>query len=572
MEDVTLLIGHRGAGKTEMLGRLRALGQPVIDLDEEMERASGTSLSEIFRKGERHFRDFEKATLDMVLEGRKGPAVVALGAGFEGPPPEGAHSVWIRRINDAFGRSFLNRPRLNPARSPFQEYLDRWPAREQRYRAWMNEELTLPEGYRGGLEGFFLRETKWQVPYDLTVLPENFRDWNRFRVRRLDWGLRRFELRDDLLNAVQLKQALESLPKDRVLYSVRRTDSEVPKDLALDWPIDLGPPPSWATVVSLHQREPELNITLKRLGSHRAPILKLAVEIHSFEELEQGHKWWLEDPKARAFLPRSPRGRWRWYRSLFGAKMPLHFIREGEGSSLDQPFFWQTQLQPPLATTFAAVLGSPVDASRSPLEHAEFFAKRGMPFVSIEVTEEEFEAAWPVLTRLGLTHAAVTAPLKKIAARCASKPSADVVELGTANTLFVNGPDVHAHNTDWIALHAVRKDLDPLVSGTVWLWGAGGMQTSVVKVWPEAQVISARQGSGDLPDTAAPDLLIWATSRTRPFRWPSIKAKRILDLNYSDDSPGLELAVKENLPYQSGLKMFKLQAELQRKFWESHAR
>ena len=43
----------------------------------------------------------------------------------------------------------------------------------------------------------------------------------------------------------------------------------------------------------------------------------------------------------------------------------------------------------------------------------------------------------------------------------------------------------------------------------------------------------------------------------------------MLDLNYSDDSPGLEWAVRENLPYQSGLKMFKLQAEFQRRFWSA---
>jgi shikimate 5-dehydrogenase len=569
MEAVILIVGHRGTGKTELLRRLAAVA-PVYDLDEEMEKSTGRKLSAVFQEGEANFRKLERETLKALMATAKKPAIIALGAGFEGPLPEGTYRVWVRRVTDSFGRSFLNRPRLNPNRSPFQEYLDRWPAREERYRSWMNEELCLPEGYEGGLENFFAKETRWQIPYDLTVLPENFRDWNSYRLRRLDWGFRRLELRDDLLNAVQMKEALATLPKERVLYSIRRTDSEVPHELAIDWPVDLGPPPSWSTVVSLHQREPQLAVTLKRLSTHKAPILKLAVEINSFEELEEGHRWWLENPEGRTFLPRSQRGRWRWYRSLFGPRMPLHFIREGEGSSLDQPLLWQTQLQAPLATHFAAVLGSPVDASRSPMEHNSYFAAKGMPFVSIEVNEDEYEKAWPVLVRLGLTHAAVTSPLKKLAAKFATKPTADVVDLQTANTLYVRGPDVYAHNTDWMALYGIRGENPP--AKDVWVWGAGGMKAAVEKVWPEAHVISARQGSGENIEAKDPDLLIWATSRSRPFRWPAVKPKRILDLNYSDDSPGLEYAVKENLPYQSGLKMFKLQAQFQREFWETHAR
>ena len=37
-----------------------------------------------------------------------------------------------------------------------------------------------------------------------------------------------------------------------------------------------------------------------------------------------------------------------------------------------------------------------------------------------------------------------------------------------------------------------------------------------------------------------------------------------MDLNYTEDSPGSEWAIREDLPYRSGLEMFKLQADLQR--------
>ena len=101
----------------------------------------------------------------------------------------------------------------------------------------------------------------------------------------------------------------------------------------------------------------------------------------------------------------------------------------------------------------------------------------------------------------------------------------------------------------------------------VWIWGRGALLDSLKFVWPQAEAISARQGT---VNTEAPDLLIWATGRSNPFVWPKIRPKLVLDLNYGDDSPGLEFAVQNGLPYYSGLKMFELQAAAQRQFWKAY--
>jgi shikimate 5-dehydrogenase len=49
-----------------------------------------------------------------------------------------------------------------------------------------------------------------------------------------------------------------------------------------------------------------------------------------------------------------------------------------------------------------------------------------------------------------------------------------------------------------------------------------------------------------------------------PKQWkPSI----LVDLNYTEDSPGREYALQVGAEYVSGLRMFQVQAEKQREFW-----
>lgn len=563
---ITLLVGHRGVGKTTFLRGL-AKFDPQLDcrdLDEEIEKASGSSVAELLAKGESEFRDLERQVLAQTISHTNRSLVIAIGAGFEGPIPQGVHVVWLCRVTDRAGRTFLGRPRLDSRLSPMDEYRERFLIRERRFADWAFERLILPEGYSEGLEEFFLKGN-WRIPFDLTLLPEDFRAWGAFLEKRKHWHIRRFEIRDDLLSPAQIDMALKTLPHEKILFSRRIPEGQTPQGLTVDWPLEAGEPPPQAHVISIHEREDDFISTLTKLAAHKG-ILKLAVEVKDFVELKQGHEWWLKDPSRRSFLPRSERGRWRWYRSLFGPRMPLNFFREGEGSSLDQPPLWQVLLQPAMMTDFAAVIGQPVDHSRSPMEHLDYFRQKNIPFVSIEIHEEEFTFALQLLCELGLRYAAVTAPLKKLAWAEAQVLSKTARQMQSANSLFIDGGKITAHNTDVVALQEIRNAGREYKN--VWLWGGGGIKTSVKAAWPQAREISARQGSESLE---LPDLVIWATSRGRRFAWPAphLRPQLILDLNYGDDSPGLEWAVQKNLPYQSGLGMFKLQAAAQRGFWSA---
>jgi XRE family aerobic/anaerobic benzoate catabolism transcriptional regulator len=81
------LIGLRGAGKSTLGGRLaKLLDAPFIELDREIEREAGTSLSEIFLLyGQAGYRRYERRSLEKVL-GKNQRAVIATGGSIVSEP------------------------------------------------------------------------------------------------------------------------------------------------------------------------------------------------------------------------------------------------------------------------------------------------------------------------------------------------------------------------------------------------------------------------------------------------------------------------------------------------------
>lgn len=76
-----VLIGMMGVGKSTVGRRLAGrLGLPFVDADEEIEKAAGMTVAEMFeRYGEAHFRDGERRVIARLLDGV--PKVVATGGG-----------------------------------------------------------------------------------------------------------------------------------------------------------------------------------------------------------------------------------------------------------------------------------------------------------------------------------------------------------------------------------------------------------------------------------------------------------------------------------------------------------
>jgi shikimate kinase len=81
MSNSIYLVGFMGSGKSTVGRRLaEALGWTFVDLDDDIEAATGRTIADIFSNdGEQAFRDAEHAALQARVSGSN--AVVALGGG-----------------------------------------------------------------------------------------------------------------------------------------------------------------------------------------------------------------------------------------------------------------------------------------------------------------------------------------------------------------------------------------------------------------------------------------------------------------------------------------------------------
>ncbi len=119
-----VMIGLMGCGKSSVGRRLaNAIGLPFTDADEEIERAAGKSIPDIFADyGEAHFRDRECRIIERLL--RTGPQILATGGGAYMRPETrqmiaaSGIAVWLRAdlpvlMNRVLRRD--NRPLLKTA-------------------------------------------------------------------------------------------------------------------------------------------------------------------------------------------------------------------------------------------------------------------------------------------------------------------------------------------------------------------------------------------------------------------------------------------------------------------------
>ncbi len=573
-----LVIGHRGVGKTSFLQRLRAYSQMenrkclAVDLDEEIVRRAKWSIEEIFAKqGEQEFRRLEEKTLNTLVsefETETRDVFIALGAGYSGCVPEGWRCVWLRRLTDETGRVFIDRPRLNDSIAPLLEYEERRKTRDRLFRERADLELTIPEG----LERPLLLKSEADLVFDrardaggaLTVLPRIFASEARAQYyfsSRIAMGFDFFELRDDLLSPAQLEYALATLPREKIIFSFRQSKFTALsarlvdefRPASVDWAFELGEIPDgiWPSMISFHSRDirvsnprnpgtkprsfssekiqdGQLSVAftdflenVSQLEVVRDRLIKVAVPVESFAELEAGHQWFLEDRSRRAFLP-SGNGRWSWYRLLLKGQLPLNFVREGDGSSPDQPILLDWMRFQKGRAAFAAVLGDPILQSRTPLEQFTFFDRADTNTLAIQVTTADWEnGALRILQNLGLRFAAVTAPLKELAFQVCTMRTQEAELLHSANTLAWTNEGWAGANTDQgglnLALRPLKKELDwPLCASMspldghfdhqanepaaprhlddgVAVWGGGGTLQMLTFTFPQARFFRRAQ-------------------------------------------------------------------------------
>lgn len=559
MKKQFVLMGHRGVGKTSLLKKLKQRYQEFqfISLDQEIEKVRDESIGTLFEKyGEEEFRRIETQVFQSCVERLQEQAfVIDLGGGFSGGIPVSIQTLWVRRQSHNHQALFIDRPSLN---GQLSIGLERFQQREERYQKQSDFVVELREGERffgAGekllFDALFLNKTSERLKsFYYTLLPTT----TEFEIEILTkLGVKGFEWRDDLTSS--------PWDHDLVFPSLRKK----PKDCSaafFDWPLEWGENPK-APLLSLHQRKASVQETVALFPQGSKALLKLAIPIHSFEELREGHNWMMQDPGQRSFLPMSEDGRWNWYRLWMSPFMGVNFLRTGLGSASDQPSLLQVLNHPVHFSQAAAVLGAPVAHSQSPSFHQDFFANKDIPFLAITIEEPEFEAALDLLSHWGLKWVAVTSPLKQ-------KASQKIKAEHSINTLVF-------HEQQWQGLDTDRYGLEQAIGenaeGVVAVWGGGGTHDAIRSVLPNVAFYSSRTGELKGGPSESPSLLIWAVGAKAfaqkgclpPKEWP---VEKLIDLNYTQDSPGLAAAHHFQCEYQSGQVMFRAQAKKQQAFWK----
>ena len=142
-----VLVGMPGSGKSAVGRRLAArLDLPFVDADEEIERAAGKPITDIFKDhGEPYFRDGERKVIARLL--RSGPLVLATGGGAfmvaetQENIRHGGISIWLKAELSLLLRRVLkrnNRPLLEKDPEGVMRQL-----METRYPVYANADITV---------------------------------------------------------------------------------------------------------------------------------------------------------------------------------------------------------------------------------------------------------------------------------------------------------------------------------------------------------------------------------------------------------------------------------------------
>lgn len=106
LQKTLVMVGMMGAGKTAVGRRVAArLGLPFIDADDEIEKAAGCSIGDIFeRHGEAGFRDGERRVIERLLSGPVHILATGGGAFIDDTTRvrilESCLSIWLRVETD----------------------------------------------------------------------------------------------------------------------------------------------------------------------------------------------------------------------------------------------------------------------------------------------------------------------------------------------------------------------------------------------------------------------------------------------------------------------------------------
>lgn len=623
--DKIFLIGHRGVGKSTMIADLQAQSKKYIcfDLDYELEVRRQVTIKDLFAKGKvAEFRQMELDVLNEIIfdfENQKNKSlktlVVALGAGLhleKFKVPKSSMLLWLRRATDPNGRIFSDRPALTDKNNPLDEWNTIFSDREIKYKKFCTAQLYLPEFSNKNFNPLY-EYLNFKSPKNgyVTLLPKE----NDQILQSLNCNT---ELRTDLISEKEIKQFLKSKtcghyivairdqnPKDFKLYKSLRLFKKI--KVRVDWDLALGLPEAqwlpYIDIFSSHGADPVLDILVAEdfiQGSQvkkSKPLnieYKICPEVKSHEEAIH-LEYEIDDVlkgKAYSYLPRSTSSfNLSYHRQIKSYQQSIGFFKFGEGSSKDQPFWWQWPKVNPKG--FYGIFGQNISHSYTPSFHFDFFQKKNLWPLFIESFDSFFKF-YSYFQKNKIKALAVTSPYKTSAYEFAldlksqnknsakTKLDSEALKYKAVNT-FVFDKDLKAFNTDIIGLNSfLKQNLDlqkPMI-----VWGGGALLEQLKELCPKAIFFSAQTGKGRTDgDNRALDEILKTKNTSLPLIWASgekgstpatinekIVITKVVDLDYRENSRAKLYSYLNSIHYVSGLDFFVKQGLAQQKIWDEY--
>jgi shikimate dehydrogenase len=140
----------------------------------------------------------------------------------------------------------------------------------------------------------------------------------------------------------------------------------------------------------------------------------------------------------------------------------------------------------------AAVLGSPVDHSLSPVLHRAAYRALGLAGWSYTAVECDQDGLAGVLATAGpeVVGYSCTMPLKRRLLQVASSASPAAAGIGAGNTLLPRPAGWHADNTDWIGIRDALAARAISTTGAVTVLGAGGTAQAALAALSQASRVT----------------------------------------------------------------------------------
>jgi shikimate dehydrogenase len=237
-----------------------------------------------------------------------------------------------------------------------------------------------------------------------------------------------------------------------------------------------------------------------------------------------------------------------------------------------------------------AVLGDPIDHSRSPAIHTAALDHLGLPgtYVAIRAGSAELRSSVEQLREGSFDGFNITMPLKQEAAELAESLTTEAERSGSVNTLRARNHVIEGHSSDVIATATALGDprFDPRVP--VLVLGAGGAAAALLSGATTREIYLAARNvdrahalverigidAGVIPFGAgvAGALVINATplgmgGENLPEEVLGV-ASGIIDLAYGqEETPAVALAASRGLPIMDGIEFLVLQAAASFEWW-----